>query len=345
MQLPQPKTVCYFLSHYISHQETGLRYRECLQRLGISLVEEPKEADLVIIHNEPWTLPGYYRMYPELRERRVVVYAVWETDRLPEHYRFVLSLADEIWTCSSYCRQVLTQTGRPVSIIPHVVKTPERNPAAENRLRERIGCREGEFLFYTIANVLNPRKGIEELVRAFAGLFPVEQARLIVKGNAPLPPELAATPGLVQITEKLDEDEIHALHRVGDCFVSAHRAEGWNLSISTAMACERIVVATAYSGNMDYMNSNNSLPVACTVESIRAADIKRQPDLLTEEMHWAYVDADDLRRQMRRAFSERESLQPLVQQARKDMERYGPEQITEILRLILAGEKKTGHCL
>ena len=329
------KTVCYFLSHYISHQEAGLRYRECLQRLGISLVDQPDKADLVIIHNELWSLPGYYRMFPELRERRVVVYAVWETDCLPEHYRFALSLADEIWTCSSYCQRVLAQAGRPVSIIPHVVTAPEPNPAAENKLRERIGYRDGEFLFYTIANVLNPRKGIEELIRAFAGLFPVEQARLIVKGNAPLPADQASTPGVVQITDWLDEDEIYALHRVGHCFVSAHRSEGWGLPISTAMASERIVIATAYSGNMDYMNSGNSLPVACTVEPIRSEDLKRQPHILSADMHWGYVDVDDLRRQMKYAFSERDSLQPLARQARTDMERYAPEQIAEILRLHL----------
>lgn len=331
MQARQLQKVCYFLSHYISHQETGLRYRECLRRLGVKLVEQPDNADLVIIHNEPWSLPGYYRMFPELRERRVIVYAVWEADRLPEHYRLGLSLADEIWTCSTYCQKVLAQAGRPVSVIPHVVTVPEPNASAENKLRERIGYREGEFLFYTIANILNPRKGIEELIRSFAGLFPVAQARLIVKGNAPLPPDLASTPGVVQITDLLDESEIYALHRMGDCFVSAHRSEGWGLGISTAMACERIVIATAYSGNMDYMNSANSLPVACTVEPIRAEDRKRQP-LLSEDMHWAYVDVDDLRRQMKRAFSDRGSLQPLARQARADMARYGPEQITEIIR-------------
>ena len=37
---------------------------------------------MVIIHNEPWTLPGYYRMFPELRKRRVIVYAVSAADEV-----------------------------------------------------------------------------------------------------------------------------------------------------------------------------------------------------------------------------------------------------------------------
>lgn len=329
-------SICYFLAHYVSHQQAGRHFREGLRRLGVRLVEQPEEADLIIIHNEPWSLPDYYRMYPVLHERHVIAYAVWETDRLPEHYRFTLGLVDEIWTCSSYCRDVLAQANRPVSIVPHVVLRPDANVAAEKKLRRRIGNPKDAFLFYTITNALNPRKGVEDTIRAFDGLFPVEQARLIVKSNTPLPESLAATPGVIPLVGELNEDEISALHRVGHCFVSAHRSEGWGLAISAAMANGRLVIATAHSGNMEYMTTSNSLPLACTVAPIRAEDIARQPDLLSENMHWGYVELDDLQREMRRAFDQRESLQPLAEQARRDMRRYAPERIDTILGRRLA---------
>ncbi|HXH92230.1 MAG TPA: glycosyl transferase, group 1, partial [Thermoanaerobaculia bacterium] len=138
-------TVCYILSHYISHRQAGLQFQDCFRRLGVRLVETPAEADLVIIHNEPWSVAGYYRVFPELREKRVVTYAVWETDQLPESYRFNLSLSSEIWTCSGYSRDALAQSGRPVSVVPHVVSVPEPNAEAERRMRERIGIRDGEM--------------------------------------------------------------------------------------------------------------------------------------------------------------------------------------------------------
>jgi hypothetical protein len=53
-------------------------------------------------------------------------------------------------------------------------------------------------------------------------------------------------------------------------------------------------------------------------------------------MHWAYVDVDDLGRQMRRALDERESLRHLGAQARRDMERFAPERVTAILEERLA---------
>ncbi len=334
--------VCYVLSHYISHRQAGLQYMDCLRRLGVTLVDTPAEADAVIIHNEPWSVAGYFRVWPELHDRRVIVYAVWETDRLPEHYRFNLSLAGELWTCSAFSARALSEAGRPVSVVPHVVRVPERNREAEERMRERIGARDGEFLFYTILNGPNVRKGLADVLGAFAGLFPEGEARLVVKTATPLPSAPALPPGVTAIAGLLDEDDLYALHRVADCFVSAHHAEGWGLAISDAMACGKLVVATAHGGNMEYMNAGNSLPVACSVEKIRDDDVKQQPELLTGDMHWAYVDLDDLGQQMRRALDEGKSLRQLGAQARRDMERFAPERVTAILeeRLSFAFEHR-----
>lgn len=329
-------TVCYILSHYISHRQAGLQFQDCFRSLGVRLVDTPREADLVIIHNEPWSVAGYYRAFPKLSEKHVVAYSVWETDQLPESYRFNLSLTSEIWTCSAYCRDALAESGRPVSVVPHVVSVPEPNAEAELRMRERIGARDGEMLFYTIANVTNVRKGVDDLLRAFDGLFPSGEARLIVKSNVPMALPPASARDVVVITELLSDDDLFALHRVGDCFVSAHRSEAWGLGISEAMACGNLVVATAHGGNMDYMTTGNSLPVACQIEPIRAAEIKSQPDILTSDMHWAYVDPDDLRRQLRRAFDDRVSLRRLGEQAQLDMKRYAPERISECLAEHLA---------
>jgi glycosyltransferase involved in cell wall biosynthesis len=330
-----PPRVCYLLSHYISHRQAGLQYIGCLLQRGVTLVDTPAEAEVVVIHNEPWSVAGYYRMWPELHDRRVIVYAVWETDHLPEHYRFNLSLADELWTCSEYCAGALSEAGRPVLVIPHVVRIPERDPGAEQRMRERLGARDGEFLFYTIVSA-NVRKGLADVIGAFADLFPNGEARLVVKTTTPLPAALAETPGVIALAGLLDDSDLYALHQVADCLVSAHRSEGWGLTISDAMACGNLVVATAHGGNMEYMNAGNSLPVACSVERIRDDDIRQQPELLSAGMHWAYIDHDDLRRQMRRALDERQSLHQLGAQAKRDMERFAPERVTAILEERLA---------
>jgi glycosyltransferase involved in cell wall biosynthesis len=44
-------------------------------------------------------------------------------------------------------------------------------------------------------------------------------------------------------------------------YVSLHRSEGYGLTISEAMELGTPVIATGYSGNMDFMNETNSLLV------------------------------------------------------------------------------------
>ena len=43
-----------------------------------------------------------------------------------------------------------------------------------------------------------------------------------------------------------------------DCYVSLHRAEGFGLTMAEAMAIGKPVIATGYSGNVDFMSGENS---------------------------------------------------------------------------------------
>ena len=326
--------VCYLLAHWLSHRRAGLAYRDCLTRLGVELVEEPGDADVVVIHNEPWSYAGYFRAFPELRDRHVVAYAVWETDVLPAHYRFALGLVDELWTCSSYCAAVLRDAARSLAIVPHVVEEPVRDERAVSQLRERIGGREDRFYFYTITSA-NPRKAVADAVRAFAGLFSPDEACFLIKSTAPLPPELAKVPGVVPLVGMATDAEIAALHHLGHCFVSAHRSEGWGLGLSEAMACGNLVVATGHGGNLDFMDEGNSLLVTHSVEPVHEKELRAQR-FLTPEMRWAYVDVADLREKLRLSRASWPELQPVRDRAHAAMARFTPEAVAQVLGQRLA---------
>ena len=67
------------------------------------------------------------------------------------------------------------------------------------------------------------------------------------------------------ISEYYERGEIYDLLAMADCYVSLHRAEGFGLPLAEAMYLGKPVIATAYSGNMDFMNVNNSYLVRYTL--------------------------------------------------------------------------------
>ena len=335
MNISSAPRLCYLLSNYVSHRRAGSAYLDCIESLGIELVEHPRQADIVILHDEPWSYAGYFRAFPELHERYVIAYTVWETDRLPAHYRHNLGLVDEVWTCSSYCHDILAPFCRRTRLIPHVVSPPAVDPVAITRMKERIGYQDCAFYFYTITNGGNPRKDLRTALEAFGDLFPEGDARFIVKTNGRLPRDLPRPSGLIELPERLSDREIEALHHIAHCFVSTHHAEGWGLGLSEAMACGNLAVATGYSGNMEFMSAANSLPVDYKVTPIETEDLKRQSGLLTPDMQWAHIDKSDLRRKMREGHDTWASLRPLRQQARIDLRRYLPERIAQFIDLRL----------
>jgi glycosyltransferase involved in cell wall biosynthesis len=61
---------------------------------------------------------------------------------------------------------------------------------------------------------------------------------------------------VVLIDRTMDDAEVKALHLCADAFVSLHRAEGYGFGLAEAMHLGRPVVATGWSGNLDFMTDD-----------------------------------------------------------------------------------------
>ncbi|WP_164209567.1 glycosyltransferase, partial [Stenotrophomonas maltophilia] len=53
--------------------------------------------------------------------------------------------------------------------------------------------------------------------------------------------------------------------QASDAYVSLHRSEGLGLTMAEAMLLGRPVIGRRYSGNLEFMNDDNSLLVDCTM--------------------------------------------------------------------------------
>jgi glycosyltransferase involved in cell wall biosynthesis len=72
-----------------------------------------------------------------------------------------------------------------------------------------------------------------------------------------------------------------------DAYASLHRSEGFGLTCAEAMATGIPVIATGYSGNMEFMNADNSLLVP-----FRVIETTRPYGAYPAGSRWAQPDAD-----------------------------------------------------
>jgi len=90
-------------------------------------------------------------------------------------------------------------------------------------------------------------------------------------------------PNIHLIEQKLTDQEMADLLQAVDILLSLHRTEGFGLPLARAMQLGKLVIATGWSGNLDFMNRENSMLVDYSL--ISAKDPQRTYDY--HDMNWA----------------------------------------------------------
>src|SRR6185437_4793602 len=83
--------------------------------------------------------------------------------------------------------------------------------------------------------------------------FPADRAELVEA--------IADRPEIHLVEDTVPVEAKNAMIANCDCYVSLHRSEGLGLTMAEAMYFGRPVIATAYSGNLDFMTEDNSFLV------------------------------------------------------------------------------------
>lgn len=106
--------------------------------------------------------------------------------------------------------------------------------------------------------------------------------------------EVHVHPRIRLVGREVSRGNALGLLALSDCHLSLHRAEGFGYGMAEAMALGVPVVATGYSGNMAFMDSQNSWPVAYQLRSVNRGEY------LFEEpgFRWAEPDIDDAAEQL-----------------------------------------------
>lgn len=324
--------VYYHLSQYVSHRVAGTNAVSALRKAGVELVDSPQAADVIIVHDEPSVYPSWSTRYAGIK--RLVAYCVWEAVVLPEQYRRNLLGFDRVWTCTPFSAQAFQDAGFVnVDVVPHVV--PPHAPSDDDVafMRERIGYRPDVRYFYTIVDSINPRKNFSTLLHVFTSTLGRDpNVRLIVKQYRE-PWDVGSLPNVVDVSEHLSKGEMQALHEVGDVYISAHHAEAWGLPLSEAMAAGNPVIATGFSGNMFFMNDENSFPVRYHETSVSDAMLRAVP-LFTTDMRWGNIDEGHLAYLLRKVSRGRIPA-GVSRSARKETQRFSPRSVGMLMKNLL----------
>ena len=121
------------------------------------------------------------------------------------------------------------------------------------------------FDFFSVLERKNPLGLIDAFARAFrAGEGPTLVIKTI-NGDRKLhdlEKLRAAAEGrqdILVIDDYYSAEEKNSLLGLCDCYVSLHRSEGLGLTMAEAMGLEKPVIATGYSGNLDFMTAGEQL--------------------------------------------------------------------------------------
>ncbi|MDQ1094686.1 glycosyltransferase involved in cell wall biosynthesis [Xanthomonas sacchari] len=222
----------------------------------------------------------------------------WELERVPDAWLPAIAQVDEIMVASRFIEGAFSKaTGKPILRVPQ----PLSAIGDSGLQRADFGLEEGKFIFLITFdfNSWVERKNPYAAIAAFKRAFPKDRddVRLLVKSSnghryqdwfRRLLNEAATDPRIIVRDEVIERPHVYALQRCCDAYVSLHRAEGFGLGLAECMAMGKPVIATAWSGNMDFMEAGNAMLVGYRLVPVREGEYPHEPGDV-----WAEPDVEE----------------------------------------------------
>lgn len=243
---------------------------------------------------------------------RWVVMQPWEFSALRKDFVEAFQQADEVWTPSTWARDVFVQSGldfNKVQVVPNGINPQLFTPVGAKATLPTTKSFKLLFVGGTIF-----RKGIDVLLQAYAEQFTADDdVCLVIKdmgGTSFYRGQTAQqtvqefrkrpkAPEIVYMDNTMPEEEIAALYRACDVFVSPYRGEGFSLPTLEAMACGLPVIVTAGGATDDFVDEEVGWLIPAEPRSLGTSIDGHE---LTGEAFVLEPDVEEFGRLLRRAY-------------------------------------------
>jgi len=260
----------------------------------------------------------------------------WETSVFRPEDRAATRFLDELWVASAYVRDAIAEQ---VDVPVYVVPVPVEPPPGPFRTRVELDLPD-RFTFLFIFDFWSwERKNPAAVVEAFTRAFePGEGPVLLLKsvhGRDWKPRQLARVEALAKGRDDIllrdgyvSANERDSYVAACDCYVSLHRSEGLGLTMAEAIGCGKPVIATGYSGNLEFMDEDSSYLVPYDLVEVPESWWAHAPGAT-----WAEPDLDVAARLMRQAWEHPDEARALGRQGQSELlERFSPRRTADFAR-------------
>ncbi|MHB9002817.1 MAG: glycosyltransferase family 4 protein [Coriobacteriia bacterium] len=242
-----------------------------------------------LFHMNPPEIAAEIRLKPAWLESQTTWNALvpfWELPQLPDNWLPVIGRMDTVLAPTQFVADVVRRSAPDVDVVhfPQTVYLPDG--ITPDRAAWGLADDATVYVFSFDLNSDPARKnpwGAIEAYRVARSEMGDATTKLVIRANnattamgkrhlSELHAAASADPTIVIVDKALTYREVLSLYASADAFVSLHRAEGLGLGLLESMMLGTPAIATAYSGNMDFMNEENSLMVDYTLVPAIGAD-------------------------------------------------------------------------
>jgi glycosyltransferase involved in cell wall biosynthesis len=253
-----------------------------------------------------------------------IAYWNWELENVPDEWVEVARLVDEIWSPTEFVAKAMRARMAPP--VYHMLPGVEVGPV-ETIARASLDIPEDHFLFLFMFDLHSQvhRKNPEAVFRAFRKAFrDDDRATLLIKTtggdihSADLAQLRETVHGrnVILLDKLMTRSQAYGLIAMSDCFVSLHRSEGFGLGLAEAMLLAKPVIATGYSGNLDFMNRENSLLV-----DYELTEINEDRPIYTRGNFWAEPSIEQGAAYMREVYEHQDDARARAARAQPGIQR------------------------